>query len=246
MSWDSVRIKAGTAYLYRSTNLPPVTNYTMCGWVNLFAGNGTFSQFATFGTDAGDQMNQLGLDTTGLVMDFWTGADHTGSTLVARRWYHVAMAVSGSGANLSLAYLDGRLDVTTSSLATTATDLWIGGSHNAEFVNGRFSNWHVYNRALTVDELLAQMRSARPLFGASLNAWYPMKNAGTAGYDASGNGNHMTMNGILYSEQGGMPGIHTPPPVRKRWLHAAAVAGGPSEMCDDLGMSGCFGVQGAA
>jgi hypothetical protein len=164
--------------LSRTTNLPTITSFTLMGWFRLTSGNaGQFSTFFAHGGSASSSYYFVGEVQPGL--HFGTvvnGTAVTGSAITADRWYHVALTVNGTSGSNVLAYLNGVVDVTTTAATVTAQKLWIGNQADGDWLNGNAAAIKLWNRVLTIDEIIAEMPYAVPMDWSGLNAAYPLGN----------------------------------------------------------------------
>jgi hypothetical protein len=142
-------------------------------------------------------------------------------TYTVGQWYHI-YAVWAPGKNIIL-YING---VMNNIFATTQTGLrsstvgWFTGKQNALYNSSNNSDFQVYNRALTANEVRNNFNAECELFGynkvsgnistgglqlyldAGVTASYA--GTGTAWNDLSGNGNNLTLvNGPAYSSSNG-------------------------------------------
>lgn len=179
-----------------------------------------------------------------------------GGIFTQDRWYHCAVTVNGTSGSNFLFYRDGALDITNTAVAHTAgvQTLYIGsdGATPNQWAQINVSQLKIYNRALSVAEINAEMRSPWPISTHGLNSAYPMpgaweqpppsrvmpKGKTTAWGDVSGNGSEWTESGTIDIEPG--------PPTRWPWSpsRVGAVIGGAApttrvrRFLDDGGKSG--------
>jgi hypothetical protein len=209
-------------------------SYTLSGWVrpvSASAGQGIFAVLYNAGT-VWHNMDDLWFQTASK----WVcravinsvGAAPTSGSYANGNWYHVAM-VRSSPANLAL-YVNGVLTYTNTQDVTgrvAATKIIIGnGWDTTLYTRGYMGNVKVWNAALTVNELLNEMRVMQPLRKSNLWAWWPII-AGERYVDLSGNGRTLTPAGTLVDSVDigvpwggkqrrywfGIAGITPPPPV---------------------------------
>lgn len=200
----AVRTNASADLLTRTTNLPPIGTFTLMGWFRIVTDRNAGVAFFTFGhATNGSAIYELQTNTDGTTLLLWQGATSgTGTNLTVGTWYHLALVVSGTGANQCKAYLNGVENISVSgNVNNTAGKLWINGSvDSAEWLDGRVADVKVYGRALTVDEIKAEMWQNLPVDTTGINAYYPLWNG--VGTDYSPNGYSLTAGGSLGIEEG--------------------------------------------
>ena len=97
--------------LNRTTNLPPIYDFTVMGWFMLPstpAGNGAFF---SFGTTAGAYI-ELYTNASLNFKVFSSGSASAPFNLVVGRWYHMALVCRSSSAGGMEGWLNGQLVVT--------------------------------------------------------------------------------------------------------------------------------------
>lgn len=159
-SFDGVNERASFAY----TNLPTGSNAgTMCGWAKTTttAGNGYVMSYGSSGTGL-----WRGLVRVGSVFYFsGYGSDASGGTISTNTWYFWTGVYNGTNAIL---YVDAALIQSVARSWNTGT----GGTPNiasspysADIWNGEISQCLIYNRALSVEEILQIYNATRGRFG---------------------------------------------------------------------------------
>lgn len=218
----AIRFDALGDSLSRTTGLPGITAYTMCGWFKISIDRNAFSTFLAFGAATGNLHHTIGTGADGITLQIWGGSATTvGSALTVGQWYHLAMACDS--VNSVRGYLDGILNIDNNPANTvTAVKLWVGNNSETEWLDGCAENVMVFNRVLTSDEILMQSRSIRPVNFASLNSWSKMRH-GQEYNDIAGSGNYWTVGGTLHTEPGK---IVWPPPRRLYPAYRRAAAAG--------------------
>ncbi|MFB6343695.1 LamG-like jellyroll fold domain-containing protein [Saccharicrinis sp. FJH62] len=92
--------------------------------------------------------------------DGWPAVGRT-EVMNTYQWYHLTVTIDG---NVGKLYLNGQIGNTNNNMATTPatmnqtpTELWIARSHwgGDPYLQGMLSDFRIYNRALTEDEVLA-------------------------------------------------------------------------------------------
>lgn len=205
----AVRFDARNDYLRRTTNLPAVNTFTMMGWFRILVDQDDYSIFMTIGEANTDNDYEVNTNNDGVTLSLWCNPNYfVGSTaLTIGQWYHLALAVSGSGADQAKLYLDGSLylDETGSSAMATNSNFMVGqgGVDEVAFLNGTAAFVKIYSAVLTQAEIQQEMYSGRPVRTANLNGFYPMwAGSGERAKDYSGNGNDFTEGGTLTDEAG--------------------------------------------
>lgn len=205
----AVRFDATGDWLTRSSGalLDYNAAYTMMGWfyvttdLNTYsvcmalANGGTYTRYDLLSTDADGVTLRVGDEVGG----------NTGTALSTGTWYHLAM-VRTSVTQL-LGYLNGTLDITrnhASVAGATAVGLMevgnTGGGAGNQF-DGRVMAIKYWSRALTGDEVRAEMNALRPLDTTSIYGWWPVfPGSGERTRDYGGAGLNWTENGTLTDE----------------------------------------------
>lgn len=136
----------------------------------------------------------------GTIWSQWkSGSDHAtvwGSNDLTDviEWHHIVAVYNGSGKNISI-YVDGIFDGSSGNSQISgnfyeANTLKIGG-YNTEWVNGTIDDVRIYDRALSAEEIRANMHTR--LSGDELGLvgyWDFDEGEGQIVYDLSSNGNH--------------------------------------------------------
>lgn len=159
------------SFYSRTTNLPPITTFTMMGWfrstgtgaaTHLFLGSG--SRYAIEMPAAATTLNLVNSLST-----------VTGKTsITAGIWHHLALVCSGTAASELRVFLNGKVEcVSAGNAAVTSTTMrWCGAPAQA-----RAGNWaaiKIYDRALTETQIQAEMSQVMPVSIDNLNAYYPL------------------------------------------------------------------------
>jgi DUF1680 family protein len=146
----------------------PVNNITVATWVYPRA-NSNYARIFDFGTSTTRNfyLEQRRSGTSGVTARFTVNGSGSEAatpngafTMSLNTWYHVAVTVEGRTMRL---YVDGALrgqvtitaDLSSVFSTTSANNLlYIGRSQYTDNdINGRFSDFAIFNRALTVDEI---------------------------------------------------------------------------------------------
>lgn len=199
----SIRFNASGEQLNRTTNLPPITTFTMMGWFCPMLLRGAAQAFMAFGTGVSNKRYNVGISATNQ-WSSWNGTTSKSThTILQQNWYHVAMTVSGVGANLFNIWVDGQLKVFLINAGVgdvTAGKLYIAGNESAtEWGNHRVAAVKIWDRALSQKEIQFEMFQAAPKNATSLNAWYHLPSAADY-FDYSGQGRNWTVAGTLNTE----------------------------------------------
>lgn len=176
----------------------PAGAATIMGWFYVIDRNGygTFMQ-----KDNNSVLQTMG---DGLGISLWEGNTETqNATFVATSdaWYHIALVSDGNAiGNQMRAYVNGALAVSANRPYTAATNkIELGNATQwSDYLNGRIANVFVYDAALTVEEIAAQVHLGRPQRLANLWAWWLPPGADGANrlIDWSGNGRALSEVGI--------------------------------------------------
>lgn len=199
----AIRLDTSAKELYRTTNLPSSTGFTLCGW---FVQRGTQSAsgvvLAGLIASGGSAYNYIGYSGSNIVI-----ATAAGSTIVAAAPssgtpFFFALTCSGTGAGSLIGYIAerGASSLTTASRAGTSFTVNYIGISDATFglwTNGDFGPLYIFDAVLTADQLLSQSHVIRPLWTANMNSWFPMMRMTLANnaLDYSGNGRTLSSSG---------------------------------------------------
>lgn len=224
----AVRFDAAGDYLARTTSLWDYNaSYTVALWLKLSVDQDNYSHIFAISAGPGiSNFDHIGTDNDGTTLRQEVdgpGVSNavTGSSLSIGTWYHVALV--RTSVTEVLVYLNGVLDITNShgSVASrSAANLAeLGQILNILPINGLVCHVKIYGAALTVDEIVQEMRTARPIRTANLYGWWPLFSY-TDLVDYSGNGRDLTVNGTLSTEDG--PPVSWGAPVWVVQIPAAA------------------------
>ena len=205
----SVRFDAGSDELLRTTNLPPVTSFTMMGWFRLATDNHAYQTVLALShpTSSNAYLLMTCCGNGSPQLSVWTGAQFAmGPTLALNSWYHLALTVAGSGPGQVKAYLNGAPVLTLDgNPAVTSERFSIGNDSHVEWFDGSAAAVKLYDAVLTPAEITTEMAQLSPVRTAALNAWYPLQSTATATTDGSGNNRTLTMAGTLATDAAGPP-----------------------------------------
>ena len=81
--------------LNRTTNLPPIFNFTIMGWFMLPSAPTANGAFFSFGTTSGAYI-ELYTNSSSQFRAYSSGSASASETLVTGRWYHMALVCRGS------------------------------------------------------------------------------------------------------------------------------------------------------
>lgn len=223
--------------LARTTNLPTAV-CTIMGWVK-WSSVSTFAAIFNLAGAAGQRF-YYGTNNSGATELFDGSSSSTGTTLTTARWYHMAMT---NDATTIRGYLNGVQDLTLGSISLTPGELQLGTDQDSEFANAALGAIKVWNRALSVDQVAAEIPYAMPVDWAGLNACYPLatgwdlmtsglilqgSTAASRWLDVSGNsGNDLSETGAIDLEVGPPIQFARPRTMRARY-HVPAAGGGGS------------------
>ena len=193
----------------RTTNLPPVTSFTMMGWFKLASDSHAYTTFLGLShpTSSNAYLLMMCCGNGWRQLAVWTGTQFaSGPNLALNTWYHLALTVAGSGPGQVKAYLNGTLAFTLDgNPAVTSERFSIGNDSHVEWFDGSAAAVKLYDTVLTPVEIATEMALATPVRTAALNAWYPLQSAGAATTDGSGNGRTLTLAGALATDAAGPP-----------------------------------------
>lgn len=213
-------------YYERTSDLPDYNStYTVCMWfrpgVVGTQWNGLFHLFYN-SASSGDLFEIDDGVGNSVVYVSVNNVSARGSTaLSADTWYHLAM-VRESSTSLK-GYLNGVLEATNTTNAGTRTAPnkmgtgWWDGSAWSDRANGRLFNYQIFNRALTAEEIKAQMNRILPITQDTY-AWWPLWSTADDEVDYSGNGRNWSVSGTPADADGppvtyGAPVFFSPLPV---------------------------------
>lgn len=199
----AVNVTTSGNTLTRTTGLPSISSFTMCGWFRYTTAKNYNTFFAIGAADAepfyfcGAQSNNTAYMYTQSVNDL------AGAVIPVGQWNYYVFVCDGTTTGNLRIYRNGRLDILgngTASVSATKLYLCNDNSNYNHWLQGAAENVIIYNRPLTPVEIIKQTLSPdRPIDGARLNGWYPLKNNTK---DYSGNGNHWTETGTMVYEAG--------------------------------------------
>jgi concanavalin A-like lectin/glucanase superfamily protein len=208
----AVRFDAAADRLLRTTSLINYNNpYSWMCWFYFISDLNAFGSILQFDTnDSGTSKNedQLGMLANGTTLNTYVEnagfQDQNSITLVAGTWYHFALVRESTTALKT--YVNGSLSTTNTlnvSGRTAATRMEVGGSYtaNTQRVDGRVYAQKAWTTALTLAQVVQEMRVIRPRFTASLYGWWPhLPSAAERLKDYSGQGHDWTAGGTLTDE----------------------------------------------
>lgn len=197
-------------------------SFTLAAWIN----SDSIASYSYQGLMAnwnGGGSPMMGLRNTGVVA-FWRGGARggwlNGGSISDGTWYFVAITFDGgSGSGTPRVYSgtdpsDFALDNSGSSVdfpaGTTDTEISIGAYWSSDLSNGydgQLAHAHMYNRALSLEEL-KQIMAVPGSIQNGLEGYYPMFTTSPL-VDLSGNGNDATQTGSLGTSTDGPP-VHFP------------------------------------
>src|SRR5262249_47911779 len=190
--------------LLRTTQLPPVTGFTMMGWFRVVGDNHSYSTFLGLShpTSSNAYLVMMCCGNGWRQLMVWNGSGlKFGSNLTLGSWYHVAMTVSGSGSGQFKAYLNGALDIAfDGNPAVTSQRMSIANDSHSEWMDGNVAGVKIYDAVLSQAEIAAEMASSAPVRTTSLNGWYPITSVADAATDYSGNARNLTVTGTLTTD----------------------------------------------
>ena len=224
----SINGNGGTTgpYYERTSDLPNYNSaYTVCMWFRPSVvgtqWNGLFHLF--YNTASSGDLFEIddGVGNSVVYVSVNNVSARGTTALSADTWYHLAM-VRESSTSLK-GYLNGVLEATNTTNAGTRTAPnkmgtgWWDGSAWSDLANGRLAHYMIFPRALTADEITAQMHRAKPIT-QDVHSWWPFWNTSDDETDYSGNGRNWTVSGTPADADGppvgyGAFSIFDPTPV---------------------------------
>lgn len=216
--------------LSRTTNLPPITGFTMMAWVkyNTFVTTGGGTGVMSYGAGPGGNYYVIFTPLNAGTLTLYNGsATVTGQTLVAGLWYHIALTVSGTTGTNTFAYVNGVLDISIASRSVSGVSMWYGTDADGDSSDSCLGALKVYDRVLSASEIAVEMTQASPVNRAGLNTANPVpsgwerltsglvtpQSALTRWVDVSGNAREWTETGTIDTDLG--------PPIRFRGGYGA-------------------------
>ncbi len=203
----------------RTTSLPAISAFTMCGWTKATKRVSAYQFQGAEGADPNTQWFLLGWDTGGNFM-FTVPGGGTGSPVGPsdEEWFFWVLQNDGSGSTSRWYYqrgIGGTWEGGTLGQQTwTLNSLTIGNDSLDEWMNAASAYVRVWSAVLTASELQAERDSVTPVRTANLYCDLPLASNAN---DASGNGNNFTANGtVSYESQ---------PAINQRVTSAAIASG---------------------
>lgn len=195
---------AGNKYT-RTTNLPALTNFTVCWW---YKWNTDTPPNTMFNIDNGTSNYLYVQKFSALQTDIWwniggTSNQFTFLTFSTGTWYFMALTVNGTSIN---GYYAPAGTNTLTNVSGSASGAWFTPSNmvfgdsvfTSEQCDGQQQNMMMWTATLTQQELEQQMKTFRPQRYTNLHAWYPqLPGSGERARDYSGNGYNMTETGTI-------------------------------------------------
>ena len=190
-----------------------LADFTIAAWVNL-ASEQSWSRLFDFGQNA--TVNMFLTPRAGVTGDVPRFAITVGGSgqeqringttaLPTNQWVHLAVTLSQTTGTL---YVDGQPVGTNTAMTLNPSSLgnpgnrWIGRSQYGDpFLDATIDEFHIFDRALSQQELLSMLNSPAGSTGGGSIAWYRFdEDGGTTLKDASPNGRD---GGIVAAQEGG-------------------------------------------
>ena len=190
-----------------------LTDFTIATWINLastqswtrlfdFGQNTTVNMFLTPRAGVTGNVPRFAITVGG------SGAEQriNGTTaLPTNQWVHIAVTLAGSTGTM---YVDGQPVGTNPSMTLNPSNLgnpgnrWIGRSQYGDpFLDATIDEFHIFDRALTQQDLLSMQDSPTGSTSGGSIAWYRFdEEGGTTLLDASPNGRD---GGVVAAQDGG-------------------------------------------
>ena len=221
--------------LTRTTSLPAISPFTVMFWHRLDAAPDSFATFWKFGGAAGPGGYRIGYNPGGTLPFTIRSEGHTsvtGTAMALGTYYHLALAVSGTGAGQALGYLNGVLDVTQNGNSVTPEEMcvaWWGGA-SGENSQGSRAAYKFYTRALSAAEIATEMRYYLPVSTDGLTTWCPWRDVAETATNYGSDAIDWTVGGTFTLTDG--PPIAWEPPRG----HARRAAAAPAFVGDESGL----------
>lgn len=210
----AVRFDAAGDSLSRSTSVPNVRSFSVCGWAMAVVDNGAVAQpilamldgalqdgIALYWDNGFGNLELIVADAGGIFDNaILATSPATGQTFA---WF---VTCSGNGTNTVTAgyrlpgsntWTTGTADI-SAAVADNAS-ISFADVAGAQSFNGRLWNVKAWDAALTADQLLIESRFERMVFPANRNFHWPLYRH-DALFDISGNGRNPTSGGTLSTE----------------------------------------------
>lgn len=192
----SVRFDAATDAYTSTVGLPTSTSWTVTAWVMLRTTNplGPHKFFTLISADTG--FLNFGTDFNGDGLEVYNGSGilGSGSIFTIDAWYRIAYVQNGSDGTAYKGADTGALtafnNATFPGPAATNLTLYVGASHEGQWLNGRLAAFKMWNAALSQAEVTAELTQFDPIRAANLLRYHKFHVAEITDY--SGNSNPLT------------------------------------------------------
>ena len=198
----AVLLDTSAKALYRTTNLPSATAFTICGWFTQRGTQGSSNLLAALLNVGPTAYNLIGYSGSNIVITTAAGSTTVATAPASGTPFFWALTCSGTGAGSLIGYyaLRNALSLTSASRAGTTftpSEMDFSNTVFGYYLNGDIGPIYCYDAVLTADQLLAQSKIIRPLFSSNLNSWFPMMRLSLADnvLDYSGNGRSLSSSG---------------------------------------------------
>ncbi len=198
----AVLLDTSAKALYRTTNLPSATAFTICGWFTQRGTQGSSNLLAALLNVGPTAYNLIGYSGSNIVITTAAGSTTVAAAPASGTPFFWALTCSGTGAGSLIGYyaLRDALSLTSASQAGTTftpSEMDFSNTVFGYYLNGDIGPIYCYDAVLTADQLLAQSKIIRPLFSSNLNSWFPMMRLSLADnvLDYSGNGRSLSSSG---------------------------------------------------
>lgn len=193
---------------YRTTNLPSITLFTVCGFARLKTERDWHALFSL--DDASSNYIQLALDDTTPPRQIVLSEQSIPTVPFASRptndtWFFFAITRNGTGTentNIYWTYLDPVSMVTaagTPTGTTTPTSYNLGNDGFDDWGGVHLAHVRCWDAELSQSELESEAASGAPVRSSNLRYYHPLANNTDTG-DDSGNGYDLTFSGTLTTE----------------------------------------------
>ena len=227
----AVRTSAATQFYKRTTNLPAIARFSVCGWSRIEVDPNRSTGFIALGPTSGFVFYEMGTGADGTVFSTYNGSVSVdGTQLTVGAWNFVALVCDGTGAGNLRGYKNGVLDSNNAgngSVTSGEINIATGNDANtADFLNGQSANWMIFDKLIMTPGMLKKQQTSwepLPEFRPFLNGWYPLLSVNDV-RDYSGHGNHLAKQGSPVSELRAPVESYVRGYRRKIWLPTGNIA----------------------
>lgn len=181
---------------------PDKQNFAVCGWAKLNTATAAVTSLFDYFQES-PVFSWVGFVTlsNGTTMTWWSGGTQSNvTTITAGEWFWFATRSNATTSDMRFWTRSGGMfsDSRANTLSAGQVGYFDFGAHlYQEPWDGPICSIKVFTASITIDELLREQWSQRPLAVSKLHSWYPMLNnsISDAVKDYSGNGKNLTLAG---------------------------------------------------